>query len=233
MEDSNRFDREIKRSYETNRNIVRKRPKIFEDQTERAGRAAGHSEPLSLHNRANNDSYSASVSLSAKPKNEELNSNLDNSDKDVSAYGRYQILIDFLFGSNRENERLESSSFKETESISRDFFRGIEDFLRNKSSMEEKFRFKGQDKYFHCMANCESASRGIGGKMAAALISNARETIDFPKNIFAKGLTIDETLNDFKEDMEANKRGYDAGSKGLRCRGTCNYYIPRGSNIQW
>lgn len=36
----------------------------------------------------------------------------------------------------------------------------------------------GQDKYFHCMANCQAAQKGLGGVAAAQCISDGREWFD-------------------------------------------------------
>jgi RHS repeat-associated protein len=36
----------------------------------------------------------------------------------------------------------------------------------------------GQDKYFHCMANCQAAQKGMGGSAAAQCLSDGREWFD-------------------------------------------------------
>ena len=75
----------------------------------------------------------------------------------------------------------------------------------------------GQDKYFHCMANCQAANRGDGGWNAARLISEARELTDE----YLKG-DPKEACN---EDRKANERGRQGGD----CRKNCERYRPGGT----
>lgn len=69
----------------------------------------------------------------------------------------------------------------------------------------------GADKYFHAKANCEAAQRGIVGEMIAKAIGDLREFVDSYKNIHIKKYTIEESLKDIQEDLEANQEGRDLG----------------------
>ncbi len=71
----------------------------------------------------------------------------------------------------------------------------------------------GADKYFHAKANCEAAQRGIVGEMIAKAISDLREFVDIYKNIHIKKYTIEESIKDIQEDLEANQEGRDLGRK--------------------
>ncbi|MGH2523803.1 MAG: serum amyloid a protein, partial [Anaerolineales bacterium] len=56
----------------------------------------------------------------------------------------------------------------------------------------------GADKYFHCKANCEAASRGSVGDQTACLLSDAREWVD--QNIKgdpASASALDQAANTF------------------------------------
>ena len=54
---------------------------------------------------------------------------------------------------------------------------GARDFGKNYDDMVDANTI-GADKYFHCKANCEAASRGPGGKDVSELISEVREPTD-------------------------------------------------------
>lgn len=69
----------------------------------------------------------------------------------------------------------------------------------------------GADKYFHAKANCEAAQRGVVGEMIAKAIGDLREFVDSYKNIYIKKYTIEESLKDIQEDLEANQEGRDLG----------------------
>ena len=61
----------------------------------------------------------------------------------------------------------------------------------------------GQDKYFHCMANCQAAQKGLGGVAAAQCISDGREWFD-------QRVKGDDADSSFK-DQVANRFGRSAG----------------------
>jgi hypothetical protein len=107
-----------------------------------------------------------------------------------------------------------------------DFFAGIGDFLSNYHEMIA-VNTKGADRFFHCQANCQAASRGAGGLLAAKTISYGREATDLPKNA-VKGISWKDNLADCKGDLAADRAGWDAGSRGLRCSDVCNGYRPKG-----
>ncbi|MCD9097436.1 RHS repeat-associated core domain-containing protein [Luteimonas fraxinea] len=81
----------------------------------------------------------------------------------------------------------------------------------------------GQDKYFHCMANCQAAQKGIGGSAAAQCVSDAREWFD--QNI--KG----DSAADSAADQFANLLGRTGGrmSPTGNCSRMCSGYRPGGS----
>ncbi len=112
--------------------------------------------------------------------------------------------------------------------------------------------FNSQDKFRHCLAYCDSSSRGPGGQDAARLFSWARETRDLiwkpASNTFSNASAASRTDGisawapsrlareyatqvrsewiDSGHDIEANEIGIISGQKGLRCRDACAGYQP-------
>lgn len=113
-------------------------------------------------------------------------------------------------------------------------------------------RFKKQDKYHHCMANCESTEVGWMGEKVARSISWGREISDvaikpaaaalsaygvqrntgadrISSGIAAANVYRSALSKEFAasiEDMEANNTGASAPGKGIRCRDACEGYRP-------
>lgn len=81
----------------------------------------------------------------------------------------------------------------------------------------------GQDKYFHCMANCQAAQKGMGGSAAAQCVSDGREWFD--QNI--KG----DSAADSAADQLANRLGRSSGqmSPAGSCSQMCGSYSPGGN----
>ncbi|WP_425501847.1 hypothetical protein [Pseudoxanthomonas broegbernensis] len=81
----------------------------------------------------------------------------------------------------------------------------------------------GQDKYFHCMANCQAAQRGPGGYVASQCLSDGREWFD--QNI--KG----DSAADSAVDQAANNYGRSSGwsNPSGNCSQMCGGYRPGGS----
>ena len=102
----------------------------------------------------------------------------------------------------------------------------VGDFLENYFAMREA-SVKGADRYFHCVANCEAASRGARGTATAYAISYGREAIDAVKHLL-QGISMKESITDIQQDMEANKTGIKFGRAGLRCIDACARYRPNG-----
>jgi RHS repeat-associated protein len=98
----------------------------------------------------------------------------------------------------------------------------ISQFVGGAWSMWHNYRslrdanFIGIDKYFHCMGNCEAAAQGPGGRLAATIISEAREDSDFWRG---------RPLWDSVEDMRANEVGRCGASD---CRKACSRYLMPG-----
>lgn len=91
-------------------------------------------------------------------------------------------------------------------------FQTISIFLVNYNEMKDADTH-GADKYFHARANCEAAQRGIVGSMIAKAIGDLREFTDNYRNIHEKKYTLEESLKDIQEDLEANQEGRDLGRK--------------------
>jgi hypothetical protein len=79
-----------------------------------------------------------------------------------------------------------------------------------------------QDKYFHCMANCEASQRGQGGEDAAICISNARETTDQLMGDPPSASAADQVANKFG-------RSQGAANPNGSCQNLCGKYRPGGS----
>ena len=100
-------------------------------------------------------------------------------------------------------------------------------FKKNYDEMKEANTI-GADRYFHSLANCEAAQNG--GILGAKIISGVRETLDTPKNVLFKKMTLQESLEDSELDIEANDFGRQMGTKypNLSCRVLVNKYKPQG-----
>ena len=103
------------------------------------------------------------------------------------------------------------------------------DFIKNYSDMK-KANTHGADKYFHSKANCEGAQRGIFGEGTANIISDLREFSDFFKNPIVKQMSIKDSIQDSKEDNEANEYGRRQGKKypKFNSRDLVKKYRPNG-----
>jgi RHS repeat-associated protein len=117
----------------------------------------------------------------------------------------------------------------------KDFCDGIDIFGESYRAMRTG-NVVGADQYYHCMANCKAARRGIGGEHAAIVISLGREIVDFPKNILrrtraleggreVRRLSISEALEDAVEDMTANAQGRYA-PLNISCDTACRPLLP-------
>lgn len=104
-----------------------------------------------------------------------------------------------------------------------DFAGGTKDFLDRYSDMRAANTI-GADKYFHCMANCEAASRGLGGLIAAETISVGREAVDIVKNVVKGGMTWEASYRDCADDLRADHIGLRAGFDGTRCYTGCDQF---------
>jgi len=85
-----------------------------------------------------------------------------------------------------------------------------------------EYGWQGQDKYFHCRANCEAAQLGPCGEDAADCISDARERHDRSKG---------DSAQDSMEDQTANMWGRQEGAANTKgdCRELCRPWRPGGS----
>jgi len=81
---------------------------------------------------------------------------------------------------------------------------------------------QNRDKYFHCMANCQSAK--AGGILDSLALDLGREAFDNIKNACKKkGLPPDKQLQDSLEDMRANLEGLKSGLTPFQsCASKCS-----------
>lgn len=86
------------------------------------------------------------------------------------------------------------------------------DFKRNHREME-KLGLMESDKFFHCKANYEAASRGAYGALAAGALSVGREISD--------ALTKGDSFSEIWSDIRADERGIKGGSLKRTLRETC------------
>ncbi|XP_063842376.1 serum amyloid A-5 protein-like [Scylla paramamosain] len=92
---------------------------------------------------------------------------------------------------------------------------GTGDMVRAYKDMR-RANWRNSDRYFHARGNHDAASRGAGGRWAARVISNARETVDRLRGGSAA---------DSARDQEANRWGRNGGNP--------NRYRPRGLPSQY
>ncbi|MEN3157788.1 RHS repeat-associated core domain-containing protein [Alkalimonas sp. NCh-2] len=95
------------------------------------------------------------------------------------------------------------------------------DFYRNYRHMREANTI-GADKYFHCKANCQAASRGLGGRVESYLLSEIRELLDQ----YFKG----DSRMECDADREANDYGRKHGTNASHgdCAKICIPFRPNG-----
>jgi Serum amyloid A protein len=111
--------------------------------------------------------------------------------------------------------------------------RFIGQFLRGMVDSAEKYidmhfsNVIGQDHFYHCMAHCESSSRGPGGQLASKLVGYARESTDALKNSTREGSARHAVLDSFV-DSYVNRIGYEGGRSGTRCNVQCARLKPNG-----
>lgn len=86
------------------------------------------------------------------------------------------------------------------------------DFKRNHREMEN-LELMESDKFFHCKANYESASRSAYGALAAGALSVGREISD--------ALTKGDNFSQIWSDIKADERGIRGGSLKKTLRETC------------
>ncbi len=98
------------------------------------------------------------------------------------------------------------------------------DFMRNYSDLRDANTL-GADKYFHCKANCEAASRGNVGDKTACLLSDAREWVDQ----YIKG----DSTSASALDQAANTFGRSHAGTGGSCAAICSIYRPNGLSSQY
>ncbi len=100
------------------------------------------------------------------------------------------------------------------------------DFIENYNDMRDANTIGG-DKYFHCKANCESASRGLGGEIESQLLSETRELFDE----YIKG----DSPAQCNADRQANNHGRQGGSgnSNANCNQVCQPFRPNGLPAQY
>ncbi len=75
--------------------------------------------------------------------------------------------------------------------------------------------YKNLDDYHHCKANYNAASRGVFGYNTAKTLGDLKETFDYYKNIWYKGLNEQEAEKDKFHDLSVNAVGRLRGDSGL------------------
>jgi RHS repeat-associated protein len=95
---------------------------------------------------------------------------------------------------------------------------GFLDFFSNYFDMRNANTI-GADKFFHCMANCQSSRRGSIGNFISNLIGEGRELSDQ----YIKGDPIEAC----DADREANRTGRHGGKKCEPCENVCSKFKPR------
>jgi RHS repeat-associated protein len=100
----------------------------------------------------------------------------------------------------------------------RDFFGGAGDLYRNYRDMRDANTI-GADKYFHCMAHCQAARRGLGGRDASEFFGEGRELFDeYVKR---------DSRSECDADRRANKQGRES-DPNTPCSEVCSPLRPNG-----
>ncbi|CAN5599630.1 hypothetical protein BH10ACI1_BH10ACI1_00460 [soil metagenome] len=95
---------------------------------------------------------------------------------------------------------------------------GLADFSRNYSDMRTA-NTVGADKFFHCMANCQSSRKGSMGNLISNAIGEGREYFDE----YIKG----DSRKDCDEDRFANETGRFGGIRCQPCEEVCSQFRPK------
>lgn len=99
---------------------------------------------------------------------------------------------------------------------------GAIDMVSNFYIMREYSNIIKQDKYFHCMANCQSTQQGTSGFIVATVVSELRELFDY----YIKG----DSTKDCNDDHKANLHGRESAANcpPCDCRKICEKFRPNG-----
>lgn len=106
-------------------------------------------------------------------------------------------------------------------------------FWNNYQNMKEANTI-GADKYFHALANCQSAQNG--DLIETFLLSLGREITDnLYNNPIRKKLPFNENLKDCINDWNVDMYGLNQGLKyrSVDCKGLVNKYRPNGLNLKY
>jgi hypothetical protein len=98
--------------------------------------------------------------------------------------------------------------------------KAIYDFTSNYNKMREA-NFIGSDKYFHCLANCESGKRGIGEKIMSSIISEGREMTDQLRGDPENACDADRIANNWGRNCPPD----------VTCKERCRVFRPTGLPI--
>ncbi|XP_076065351.1 serum amyloid A-5 protein-like isoform X1 [Oratosquilla oratoria] len=115
-----------------------------------------------------------------------------------------------LVESNAQKSSREEGGLRSTLRFVKETAQGSADMARAYVDMR-RANYKGSDKYFHARGNYDAAQRGPGGRWAAKVISDARESVQSSSGRGA---------SDTAADQEANEWGRNGGDP--------NKYRPRG-----
>lgn len=100
----------------------------------------------------------------------------------------------------------------------------IQDMTRNYFDMKQD-NTVGADDYFHCKANYEAANRGSWGEVAAQIVGDVKEGVDYLKNRFYKGFSYPDALADYWHDEDVNRQGRQQVHNSLysNAKDACQY----------
>ena len=80
----------------------------------------------------------------------------------------------------------------------------------------------GSDKYFHCVANCQSSR--AAGKFAACAVANSREDVQERTGMHNE---------DRRADEAANALGREVAGRDESCQKACSTFLVRGINPRY
>ena len=125
------------------------------------------------------------------------------------------LKVDGVINPSGETDQEINKSLKKDKKAGNAF----KDFKNNFDKMNEANTI-GADKYFHCIANYEAASRGWGGAIVAKSLSDLKEVKDKYINKYEDG----------DEDQQANIFGRKAGKskKYHSAKAACSLFRPKG-----
>lgn len=110
----------------------------------------------------------------------------------------------------------------------------FQDFISSYNELlelnKEKYH-EGSPEYFHQKANCQAAQRGEVGEATSIILGQIREFTDYYKDIYKKGMSIEEAEYNNEYDFNQNAEGRKIGKENPN--GNCEEILKGRIKVDW